>query len=77
MPTPDSKMKQRLQDLRDTIKTSGQQGCNLIALVNKIGVEHGIQINTVKKYIHMLQNGGYIIERGGRVYDISVYEGSS
>lgn len=77
MPTPDTKMKQRIRDLQDTIKGAGKKGCNLIALINRVGVEHGIQTKTVKSYIQMLQNGGYIIEKHNRVYDISMYEGNS
>lgn len=71
MPTPDTRMKQRLSDLRATIDQSGTKGVNLIALVNRFGVEHGLRKETVKLYLRMLGAGGYVLERDGRVYPIS------
>lgn len=68
MPTPDSKMRTRLKDLLATIEKTGTKGCQLITLVNRFGVEYGIRPVTVKEYIQMLVNGGYIYEKNYRVY---------
>ena len=71
MPTPDSKMKQRIEDLKLTIIQSGKVGVNLIALVNRFGCEHGVRKETVKEYVKMLEAGGYVVERNNRVYEVS------
>ena len=69
MPSPDTRMKQRLADLKLTITRAGETGINLIALVNRFGCDHGLRTDTVKLYIRMLETGGYIIERNNRVYE--------
>lgn len=62
-------MKQRIEDLKQTIIQSGKHGVNLIALVNRFGCEHGIREKTVKEYVKMLEAGGYVVERSNRVYE--------
>lgn len=67
----DSKMRQRLNDLRRTIENEGEKGVNLIALVNRFAVENGLRSSRVKDYIQMLVHGGYCYERNGRIYIIA------
>lgn len=63
-------MKQRISDLRETIYASGTKGTNLVALINRFAVEHGLRTSKVAEYIKMLQHGGYIHENNGRVYRV-------
>lgn len=61
-------MKQRLNDLHATIEGAGKSGINVIMLVNKFGVVHGLKVSTVKDYLKMLVNGGFVLEKSCRVY---------
>lgn len=61
-------MKIRLNDLLKTIEATGKRGVNVIALINRFGVEQGLRVDKVKEYVKMLENGGYVVERNNRLY---------
>ena len=72
MGTPQSRMKQRLDDLLKTVKRN--RGVSIVLLRNKFAFEHGVRPLTVTGYCTLLARAGLIHEKDGRLYPVEEAE---
>jgi len=73
MPTSDQKMKQRMDDLLETIKTNpGQSAVQLTAYCS---FYFGVSRNTIKEYIETLKTAGIVrADASAKLYPVEAMQ---